>query len=322
VRFSEQEFKYFKSIVKLRQKDLIKILSKYLKRIYGNNNVISTTQYICASGTIPVCLVAHLDTVHTMKPHGIFFDREEDVIWSPQGLGADDRAGVYAILKIIESGLRPHVIFTTDEETGGEGAIKITNDFLSCPFKDIRYFIELDRCGKEDCVFYSCDNQSFIEYIESFGFSTALGTFTDIVFLTEAWGIAGVNLSIGYYYEHTKTELLHSTYLLDTIDKVKEMLTQENKNIPTFVFVPKENYLDFPTGFASKCYACDTFVPKEEIVSTLVEVETNRFEMVPLCIDCLEEYANWCKYCGQPFVIKNKKTVYCPACQKKEFREL
>jgi putative aminopeptidase FrvX len=81
------------------------------------------------------------------------------VIWSPDALGADDRAGVFAIIKILQSGLRPHIIFTTDEETGGYGAKALTSN--ACPFQDVRYFIELDRQGALDCVFYNCDNKHF-----------------------------------------------------------------------------------------------------------------------------------------------------------------
>lgn len=55
-------------------------------------------------------------------------------MWSPQLLGSDDRAGVYAIIQIIEAGYKPHVIFTTDEEIGAVGAQKLIEDFPECPF--------------------------------------------------------------------------------------------------------------------------------------------------------------------------------------------
>ena len=41
---------------------------------------------------------------------------QKNVMISPDGLGADDRAGVFMIMNIVKAGFRPHVIFTTDEE--------------------------------------------------------------------------------------------------------------------------------------------------------------------------------------------------------------
>ena len=40
---------------------------------------------------------------------------------SPQGIGGDDRAGVYMILRLIQD-LHCHVLFCEAEETGGHGA--------------------------------------------------------------------------------------------------------------------------------------------------------------------------------------------------------
>ena len=94
----------------------------------------ATKDYIIAEGTIPICLCAHLDTVGIELPSEIYYDSVNRIMWSPQLLGADDRAGVYAIIKILEKGYRPHIIFTTDEEKGGLGAQKLIEDFPECPF--------------------------------------------------------------------------------------------------------------------------------------------------------------------------------------------
>lgn len=40
---------------------------------------------------------------------------------SPQGIGGDDRCGVFMVLQIIRS-VNCHVLFCEDEETGGNGA--------------------------------------------------------------------------------------------------------------------------------------------------------------------------------------------------------
>ena len=106
----------------MSQKSLLKSMNTFLKKYYPSKKIVSTPDYILCEGTAPIMLVAHLDTVFKQPPKNIYYDKEEGVIWSPQGLGADDRAGVFAICQIIKAGLRPHIIFTTDEEVGGLGA--------------------------------------------------------------------------------------------------------------------------------------------------------------------------------------------------------
>ena len=79
----------------MKQPQLYQVMRNYLRKNY--KEVISDDGFIIAIGDIPIALVAHLDTVHLRQPVNFFYDQEQDVLWSPQGLGADDRAGVYAI---------------------------------------------------------------------------------------------------------------------------------------------------------------------------------------------------------------------------------
>ena len=88
---------------------------------------------------------------------------------------------------------------------------------------DLNYIIQLDRRGSNDCVFYECNNPEFVEYVEAFGFVTAHGTFSDISTICPSWGIAGVNLSIGYIDEHSYSEILYVGNMLATIGKVEKM---------------------------------------------------------------------------------------------------
>lgn len=220
------------NIVSVSQESLQNVLYKFLKDNY--KRVIYDEDFLVAEGDIPIALVAHMDTVFKMPPTEVFYDRKKNVMWSPTGLGADDRAGVYAIVQIIKSGFRPHIIFTTDEEIGCVGAQSLAE--IPCPFKELKYIIQLDRRNSNDCVFYDCDNEDFKKYVESFGFVTAWGSFTDICEICSAWWVAGVNLSIGYRDEHTTSEVLFVGQMLSTIDKVKKMLSE--KDIPSFTYIP------------------------------------------------------------------------------------
>ena len=53
------------------------------------------------------------------------------------------------------------------------------------------------------------------------------GTFTDISYLCPAWGVAGVNLSVGYEDEHSAIETLHVNAWQATFEKVKNILSEE-----------------------------------------------------------------------------------------------
>ena len=223
--------KTLKQMLKLNQPKLKQVMSNYLKKHYPK--VIETEYYIIAEGDISIGLVAHLDIVYPDPPQVIFEDKGQGVLWSPDGLGADDRAGVYGIIKIIQSGLRPHIFLTTDEEYGGIGAIMLVSDYETPPFQ-INFLIELDRQGYNECVFYNCNNTQFHSYIQSFGFNMAKGSFSDISIICPNWDIAGVNLSVGYYYEHSQIEHFFIQELNETVDKVKTILTQTN--IPSFSF--------------------------------------------------------------------------------------
>lgn len=181
--------------------------------------------FVYAEGDIPVLLVAHLDTVHKEIPKEIYYDKKNDVLWSPQGIGGDDRCGVWAILEIIKKH-KPYVLFTEDEESGCIGARKAAK-ILKAP--NVRMIIEIDRRGSEDCVFYDCGNKEFQEYIEKFGFKTAFGTFSDICELSSEWDIASVNLSSGYYNEHTLQEMVKIKEIIATRDKVIKILEDEDE---------------------------------------------------------------------------------------------
>lgn len=218
----------FKKILRMKQEDLKLTCLKYL--IAKNYEIQYGDGFVYGKGDIPVMLVAHMDTVHTNIPYKIYYDKEEDIMWSPQGIGGDDRCGVYSIMEILKE-YKPYVLFLEDEEIGSIGANKAVKK-INIP--QINFIIELDRRGINDCVFYECGNEKFQNYIESFGFETKIGSFTDIVTLSEAWQMASVNLSIGYFSEHTTNETISLNIMQMTIDKVKNILEDVKKHPDDF----------------------------------------------------------------------------------------
>lgn len=239
----------FISIASKDTESLFVSLYKYLSKRYEVYRSISN-DYMFMQGNSSVCLVAHLDTVFKTPPKSIYRSRfNKNIISSPQGLGADDRAGVYAIIALVDMGLRPSIIFTTGEESGGTGALELVTDMEKCPLRT-SCLIELDREGKDDSVYYRCGNADFEEFINGFGFKTAEGIFSDISILAPAWNIAAVNLSIGYKKQHSYKEYLNLTHLDLTIEKVSDIIKSE----PEFYDYCESNSMEFWSG----CFNCTT----------------------------------------------------------------
>lgn len=315
---SREDFLLFKNLVGLTQEGMRKSMSAYLKKKY--KKVISTKDYIIAVGDIPVALVAHMDTVFPTPATQVFYDKEQGVIWSPQGLGADDRAGIFAILKILQARFRPTVIFTTDEEIGCIGASNLALTMPKPP-TDLKYIIQLDRRGTNDCVFYDCDNQEFIKYIEAFGFIENIGSFSDISMICPEWKIAGVNLSIGYVGEHSISELLYVAPMYSTIEKVKKILSQPEHQFFEYVeayscwsLKSTKNLWGYPTEEDFQCDECGRILTEFEVIPA----KNAAGEELMFCPDCCSRKVDWCDICKEGFVVHKdagyKEMHICPEC--------
>ena len=180
--------------------------------------------YLYAPGEVPVLLVAHLDTVHPQPVQLICYSENRRIAMSPQGIGGDDRAGVFMILQIIQK-VRCHVLFCEDEETGGWGAQLFTKSGIR---PRVNYLVELDRRGCRDAVFYGCANQNFIKFVEGFGFREESGSFSDISILAPHLETAAVNISAGYYCEHSPGERIDLLHMMNNVERVTQMVKTES----------------------------------------------------------------------------------------------
>ncbi|WP_300803345.1 hypothetical protein [uncultured Acetatifactor sp.] len=196
-----------------------------LRSIYKGRADVCRDSYILVKGEAPVLLVAHLDTVHPKPVKQICMTGDGGMLMSPQGIGGDDRCGVYALNAVYEqSEAKPWLLFTCDEEVGGIGAsvfcVKQRKGVLPKELKRLKLIIEIDRKGKDDAVYYGCGNKAFEDYITGKGFRTSYGSFSDISYIAPELGIAAVNLSAGYYNAHTLHEYINRKHLEDTVRKV------------------------------------------------------------------------------------------------------
>lgn len=194
----------------------------------GYSEIHNEKKFLYAEGNAPYLLVAHLDTVHTELPSIICYSKDDKYMMSPQGIGGDDRCGVYIILELIERlPFLPYVVFTMDEEIGGVGAKAFAAYAGKNGIPDLKYIVEYDRKGSKDCVFYGCDNQDFVDFVTNFGFVESHGTFSDISIIAPKLGVAAVNLSSGYYNPHTSHEYVSMDDMHNIITKSLDMLCTE-----------------------------------------------------------------------------------------------
>lgn len=172
-------------------------------------------------------MCAHLDTINThrktpLERSDLYINK--DYIGLPTStkkacLGGDDRCGVYIALELLASGLPYAFGFFLDEEIGGVGSkkyIPIMND-------NITALVGLDRKGSNDVALYGYDNNELTEIFEKQGYKKAFGTFTDASNIAEGCDLACVNLSIGYYNEHTPTEQIHFSETGNTLNILRKV---------------------------------------------------------------------------------------------------
>lgn len=216
----------FEEILRMRQKELKHYLAKYLKQ--SGYEITNKKGFLYGKGEVPVLLVAHLDTVHQEIPSIICRSEDGRYMMSPQGIGGDDRCGVHMILQILKE-VRCHVLFCEDEETGGNGARAFAASGVKA---DVNYIVEMDRRGNNDAVFYSCDNPEFTEFVCSFGFMEASGSFSDISVIAPYLKTAAVNISAGYYNEHRLHEMVDSFAMQNNIDRIIQMARTQTKKYP------------------------------------------------------------------------------------------
>ena len=220
-----------------------KTLFKRLCKKFKGKTLISKGNFILVHGQAPVMLVSHLDTVHEQPVKDICVSADRNILMSPQGIGGDDRCGVFALVKIFQyAQIKPWLLFCCDEEVGGLGAKKFClahqQHQLPSELDNLKFIIELDRKGKSDAVFYRCANTDFEEYITGKSFKTAQGSFSDISLIAPELGVAAVNLSCGYYAAHTRHEYINRSQLEHTIQKVVEITAESIKiDFPKFEYI-------------------------------------------------------------------------------------
>lgn len=227
--------KLLKTIIQMSQQEL----KEYLKTVLCDMGYITVDRkgFLYAEGDIPVLLAAHLDTVHRDRAEIICFSEDGRYVMSPQGIGGDDRCGVYMILQIIRQS-KCHVLFCEDEEVGGRGARIFAESGI---IPDVNYIVEMDRRGNNDAVFYECDNPEFTDFVLGFGFEEKTGSFSDISVVAPRLKTAAVNISAGYYNEHRQHEYIDLIAVENNIRRITQLVMTKTKH---FRYKKRKGYGD------------------------------------------------------------------------------
>lgn len=173
------------------------------------------------------CVVAHLDQVQHEHSKDFKVIETEDILfgYSPsarmqQGLGADDKNGIWIALKCLEKFDVLKVAFFVQEEVGCVGSRSARMDF----FKDCRFVIEPDRKGYKDLITTISGGEICSKEFQNdcgaklFGFRETSGLMTDVLELSEkGLGLSCINVSCGYYNPHTDEEITVKKDLLNCL---------------------------------------------------------------------------------------------------------
>ena len=184
------------------------------------------------------CVAAHLDEVHLPQKRNLH--EEDGVIYAVDdngcrvGIGADDKNGVWIVLRLLrEVEVMKAVLFVREEKATYEGYRHGSDDCSLSFFDDVKYVMQCDRRGSGDLVTYCskkeirlCDDD-FIpaSIMQKFGYVPVEGGVTDVVHLRQrGLSVPCCNISCGYYNAHSDEEYTVIGELLNCYDFVKKIV--------------------------------------------------------------------------------------------------
>lgn len=187
-------------------------------------------------------LACHLDQVQIL--HSDDFEvREEDGLfygWSEQnqrreGLGADDKNGIFVCLRCLEECPRLKVFMAVGEEKGCIGSNRADMSF----FCDSLYVLEPDCKGGEEVhtnlrgIPCSSDDFENALQVEKYGYVITDGKSSDILALTlNNIGVSCVNIPAGYYQPHKDDEYTVVAELEKCLSSVLSTINTLDKRFP------------------------------------------------------------------------------------------
>ena len=199
-----------------------------------------------------VLLSAHMDTVKGVLVDRQLIETEDGIIMSDKGaLGADDRGGIAIILTVLRNleqlNFNGHikVAFSREEEVGCVGAGKIDEEW----YKSTDLAIVVDRRGNRDIVVgcgmaFCSDSVGYfmqdVSKMADMDWKCVEGGISDAMVFAEE-KVNSINVSAGYYNEHTASEYASLDEMGDTVKLIMQTIAVINQFYTTFEAVGNEN---------------------------------------------------------------------------------
>lgn len=214
------------------------------------NNIKGATVTTDANGNLLVtkgnateypCIVAHMDQVQDIHSKDFRAIETKDYILGfslknkqQEGLGADDKNGIWVALKCLQKYDAIKCAFFVCEEIGCVGSSAVDLSF----FSDCRFVLQCDRRNGNDLitsVWGDLCSKEFLDDIdyEKYGYKPTHGLITDVATLKErGLAVSALNISCGYYQPHTDQEFTIKSELKNCLNFVCHIIEKCQKKYP------------------------------------------------------------------------------------------
>jgi len=210
-----------------------------------HGNVYATKNTDLKEDDFYPCVVSHTDTVHSISNINIlekvlpnsggelkFSLTSVDDKGKPNGIGGDDKCGVYICLRLLLELPNVKAAFFVSEEIGCVGSLEADKDF----FKNVGYAIQFDA-PENWMVTYTCMGIQLFDMKSDFfekcdnvlteGFTRKeylRHPYTDVYALKHLFDFSCMNFSCGYYNYHRKDEYVVVEDVENALDIGKKMI--------------------------------------------------------------------------------------------------
>lgn len=254
-----------------RSQTVVEFCQKFIAPLDGAWQDEYLNWHVYVGTDSPVLWSCHTDTVHRIAGRQtLHYDGTVDMVQLSKRsrrimhcLGADDTAGVFLCVSMINAGVSGHYVFHHAEEIGGIGSDNIA-DHTPELVNGSRFAIALDRKGTEDVIthqFGRCCSDAFaisladqLNRVDSLAYAPdTSGVFTDTANYT---GLIGecTNLSVGYSHAHSDRETLDIAHLrlllvaLCQLDQTALVLERTAGDIDEYEW--QDRWTTLPTKYA------------------------------------------------------------------------
>lgn len=220
-----------------KEGNMRKYIMKYCRQI-ENTKVVSDNvgNVYVTKGTSDIypCIASHIDQVQTRHANDFQVYDAGDVLFGysksqreQQGLGADDKNGIWIALKCLRKYDNIKCVFFVGEEIGCVGSSACDISF----FDDCRFVLQCDRRGNDDFITnIGCQqlcSEQFVKdaQIDLFGYHEEHGMMTDVETLrSRGVTCSCCNMSCGYYNPHTDEEITNVDDLINCLALVEHII--------------------------------------------------------------------------------------------------